>query len=284
MRRGLLSLSLAAMLIASFASTAFAGDVFLGILPRLHPTELKEMFTPLAEYLSRETGEKVSLMIPKDFDAFKAAVEAGQMDYAFANPLIYVQLKKKIQAIDALALAEEAKGGAKFRGIFITRTDSGLSNVSSLKGKKLIFVDEDSAAGYIFQVLSLKKEGIDIKKDVTVLPFAKKHDNVTLTVFRKDADAGGIREGDLDKMKDIVDLSQIKILGYTDYYPNWPIFATQKANPAVSAKIKAAMLKLRSGSAEAQKTLGAAKLNGFLEVKDTDYDQLREAASVAGAL
>jgi ABC-type phosphate/phosphonate transport system substrate-binding protein len=50
------------------------------------------MFSRLAEYLSRETGEKVSVVIPLDFAAFKDAVRHNKFELAFANPRISVQL------------------------------------------------------------------------------------------------------------------------------------------------------------------------------------------------
>jgi phosphonate transport system substrate-binding protein len=265
-----------------FAGSASA-EIKLGILPRLSAVELFTMFNPLAEYLSRETGEKVSIVIPKDFDAFKAAVKAGQVDMGFANPLVYVQLKTDAK-LEPLALSSEQKGGTKFRGIIISRKDSGIEKLQDLKGKKLVFVEKDSAAGYIFQMLLLSKAGLDVHKDFTTLPFAKKHDNVTLAVFNKSADAGGLREDDLEKMKDKVDLAQLKIVGYTDYFPNWPLFAASSLKHGVTAKVKAALLKLKPNDPEAAKILGPAKLAGFAPVSDKDYDQLRSAAKLVGAL
>ncbi len=275
------------MVIVSAIAAAMPGmasaEIKLGILPRLSALELYGMFNPLAEYITKETGEKVSIMIPKDFDAFKAAVRAGQVDMGFANSLIYVQLKKDMN-LEPLALSAELKAGTKFRGIIIARKDSGIERLQDLKGKKLAFVEKDSAAGYIFQMLLLKKAGLDIQNDFTTLPFAKKHDNVTMAVFNRAADAGGIREDDLDKMKDKVDLSQLKTVAYSDYYPNWPMFAAPKLNKETAAKIKAALLKLKPNSPESEKTLGPAKLAGFTTVSDKDYDQLRQAAKLVGAL
>jgi phosphonate transport system substrate-binding protein len=276
-----------AVLVCAVFSYALSGtasaEIKFGILPRLSAVELTTMYTPLAEYLSKEVGEKVTLVIPKDFDAYKTMVENGQVDLGFSNSIVYVQLKKTVN-IDIMAVSAEKKAGTKFRGIIITRNDSGIEKVQDLKGKKLIFVDKDSAAGYIFQMLMLTKAGIDVNKDFTMLPFAKKHDNVTMAVFNKAADAGGIREDDLDKMKDKVDLSQIKIVGYTDYFPNWPVYATPKLNKAASAKVKAALLNLKPGDPAAEKILEAAKLSGFAPITDKDYDLLRQAAKVIGVL
>ncbi len=266
-----------------FRPGTVSAEIKLGLLPRLSATEMTSMFTPLAEYLSKETGEKVSLVVPKDFDAFKTLVASGQVDMGFANPLVYVQLKKDDASIDPLGLASE-KAGTKFRGIIIVRRDSGIEKVLDLKGKKLIFVEEDSAAGHIFQMLTLSKAGLDVKTDFTKLPFAKKHTNVALAVFNKAADAGAIREDDLGKMKEVVDLAQIKIIAYTDYYPNWPLFSTKRMNKSASEKVKAALLKLKPNSPEAQQVAGPAKITGFAPVVDKDYDLLRQAARVAGAL
>ena len=265
-----------------FGSNA-AAEIKLGILPRLGPVELFTMFNPLAEYLTKMTGEKVSIVIPRDFGAFKEAVRSGGIDIGFANPLIYIQLKKDT-ALAPLAVSSEEESGTKFRGILIVRADSGIEIIKDLRGKKLVFVDRDSAAGYLFQVMLLKKSEIDFQKDITLLPFAKKQDNVAMAVFNRTADAGGIREGDLGKMKDKVDLSKIKILGYTDYFPNWPVFASSALPKETIRKITTALLKLKSHDMESEKILAAAKLAGFAPVSDKEYDKLRKAARLAGAL
>lgn len=275
------------MLLSFFVALASpdtaSAELRLGILPRLSAMEMAAMFNPLAEYLAQETGEKVSLVIPKDFAAFQEAFRAGQMDIAFSNPVIYVLLKKEAGA-EPIALSSEFKNGTRFRGIIIARKDSGIEKLRDLKGKKLIFVDKDSAAGFIFQILLLSKAGLDVKKDFIQMPFAKKHDNVTMAVFNKTADAGGIREDDLDKMKDKVDISQLKIVGYTDYFPNWPVFARSKLSTTTIDKIRTALLKLPPNSANSKAILGAARLTGFVAVSDEDFENLRKAAANADAL
>lgn len=267
----------------AIGSRPATAEIRLGILPRLSAAELQAMYSPLAEYLMKEIGEKVTIVIPKDFEAFKDAVKTGKMDIGFANSLIYVQLKEKTN-IEPFALSSEVKSGTRFRGIILVRKDSGFTKVQDLKGKKFSFMDKDSAAGYVFQMLLLSKAGLDVDKDVSLLPFAKKHDNVTAAVFNKTADAGGIREDELDKAKDKVDISQLRILAYTDYFPNWPMFSTAKLNPGISAKIKTALLKLKPNDPQNEKILGPARLTGFVPVADNDYDELRKAAKIAGAL
>ncbi len=272
----------AAIMAVSGGATRAQAEVRLGILPRLSAVELYDMFNPIALYLSRETGEKVSLVIPRSFDAFKAAVRAGQIDVGFANSLIYIQLKKDL-LLEPLALASELKAGSRFRGVIIARKDSAIRSIGDLKGKRLLFVEKSSAAGYIFQMMILSKAGLDVKKDFTLLPFAKKHDVVVQAVFNGAADAGGLREDDLEKQKGSLDLSQLRIVAYTDYYPNWPLFAAPTLRKEFSAKLRTALLKLKPGSPRARRILGPAQLTGFVPVSDQDYNGLRRAAIAAGA-
>jgi phosphonate transport system substrate-binding protein len=213
------------MALGWFRPGTASAEIKLGLLPRLSATEMTTMFTPLAEYLSKETGEKVSLVIPKDFDAFKALMASGQADMGFANPLVYVQLKKNDASLDLLGLSSE-KSGTKFRGIIIARKDSGIEKVQDLKGKKLIFVEEDSAAGHIFQMLTLSKAGLDVKKDFTKLPFARKHTNVALAVSirRRTQGLKMISKDERGRGSCAANCC------HTDYYPNWPVFSTKRIN------------------------------------------------------
>lgn len=250
-------------------------DIRLGILPRLSAIELNHMFTPLADYLTKETGEKVQLIIPKDFDAFTDMVKSNKLDIGFANPLVYVKLKSETD-ITPIVLATEPKWGAKFRGVVISRRGSGIDSIQNLKGKKLIFVDKNSAV-YLTGMLLLSKAGFDLKKDFTLLPFAKKVENVVLAVHNKSADAGVVREDDLEKVKDKVELDQLKVIGYTDYVPNWSIFSLPETKRDTVIKIKSALMKLKPNSDKSSEVLSAAHLTGFVHTTDKDYDQLRAA-------
>ncbi len=267
------------LVVGSVITTSAFAEIKFAVLPRLRPAEIFNMFTPLANYLSKETGEKVTLIIPRDFDNFKDMVKAGQVDIGFSNSLVYIDLKKNVN-IDPLAVAVEKKGGTKFRGIVIVRKNSGIDSIEKLKGKKIVFVDKGSVV-YLTGMSLLKKSGYKSDKDFIMLPFAKTVSNVAMTVYNKTADAGVIREDDFEKMKDKVNLAEIAIVGYTDYAPNWPLFSMPNLGKDKAAKIRAALLKLKPNEDEARSVLSKADLNGFAGVTDKDYDPLRQAAAAA---
>lgn len=268
---------------AGFLAGPAAAEIRFVTVPRANTAELQAMFAPLIDYLMRETGEKVTLVIPKDFDGVTEAVRTGKAEIGFVNPLIYVQLKAVVN-IEPLALSSEVKSGTRLRGIIIVRKDSGVSKLQDLKGKKFSFVEEDSPAGHLFQKLLLSKAGFNVRTDIVMLPFAKTHENVVMAVFNKTADAGGVREEQLDKMKGSLDTSQLKIVGYTDYFPNWPFFAAPGLKKETADRVRAALLKLKPNDPQSEKIIGPARLTGFIPVTDKEYDDLRTAARLVGAL
>lgn len=257
---------------------AFA-EIKLGLLPRFPEQEMIEMFSPLARYLEKETGQKVALVIPEDFDAFTQKAISGEFELAYANPYVYIRINKAAPAAHPLALAAEPKIGTKIKGILFTRSDKPYKAVKDLKGKKIAFMDPGSAAAYLIQMQMLKEAGI-AKTDISP-DFVKKPANVAEAVLFGKAEAGGIREDDLEK---VPNNNEFRVLGTSKPIPNFPFFATKKIDAATEMKITEALLKLKAGSAKTFPILGPAKIDGFVATWDKDFDILREAAKAAGVM
>ena len=158
----LFSISLSVILTASLHS-----QVKIGILPRLSPTELTKMFTPLANHIGKAIGQRVELVIPKDFYTFTQMMKDKKFDFAYANPNVYSDARELLgTSVEPLAIAVE--GGKTFTGCFLVKKGSPIKKIMDFKGKKFIFVDENSAGGYLSQIYSMKQAGIS-KKDITIL-------------------------------------------------------------------------------------------------------------------
>ncbi|MBA4422381.1 MAG: hypothetical protein C0390_04665 [Syntrophus sp. (in: bacteria)] len=260
-----------------FPAVAGSSEIRFGLLPRLPEKELVSMFTPLAKYLEKETGSKVTLVIPKDFDTYTKQAIAGDFDIGFTNPFIYVKIRKAVSQTEPLALAAEPGVGAKLKGVFIALKESPLKSFKEAKGKKVSFVDPGSAAGYIAQMLELQKAGI--KKEDIQISFAGKPPKVGEAVRDGKADLGGLPESVFKRLNFEY---MLKVVGKTEDLPNWALHSTVKTNPAAAAKIREALLKLKPKTAEADRVLQEANLEGFLATSDKDFDLMRKAAEAAG--
>lgn len=272
-----LGLTVLAM-VAFLTSAVWAQEIKLGLLPRLPEKELMVMYNALAKYIEKETNQKVLLVIPPDFDTFTKQAIAGEFHLGFANPNIYIVIKKEVPETEPLALASEPGVGTKLQGVFFVVKESPLKTVKDIKGKKVCFVDQGSAAGYIAQMLELQKAGIS-KNDIEIV-FAGKPPKVGERVRDGGADVGGMPASVYARLP--FD-HMLRVIGKTVDLPNWPLFATKKADRELAAKVREALIKLKPGTATAERVLSVANLEGFVPTSDKDFDVMRDAARAAGA-
>ncbi len=259
--------------------TSIATELKLGLLPRLSEKEMIEGFTPLAQYLEKEVGIKVKLVVPKDFDTWTNEAKAGAYDIAYTNPYLYVVVKKALKDAQPIGIASEPEIGTKLYGTIIVKKDSPIKSIADLKGKTIAATDPGSAGAYLVQMLMLQKA--KLKKDDVKIIFEKKRDQVAEAVLAGKADAGFLRDDDVEKLK--VGGDKFRRLGKSDPIPNWVIFTAKKMDPAMVTKIKNAILKLKPGDLQSIKVLASARTDGFVAAADKDFDIMIEAAKAAGA-
>lgn len=257
---------------------SFAAELKFGLLPRLAEKEMKEGFDPLVKYLEKELGEKVTLVIPKDFDTWTKDAKAGAYDIGYTNPYLYVLVKKDVKSAEPLVIASEPEIGKELRGTIIVKKESPLKSAKDLKGRTVAATDPGSAGAYLVQMLMLQKEGV--KKADLKITFEKKRDPVADAVLSGKADAGFIRDDDLEKLKAGGD--KFRKLGVSDPIPNWPIFVAKKMDPSLAAKLKAALLKLKPGDLKSIAVVAPAKIDGFVATSDKEFSVMIEAAKAAG--
>lgn len=246
-----------------------AGEFKLSILPRYFPEKLTAMMTPLAEYLSRETGVHVRPVLTDNFNDYEAQLLKEKIAIGYENPLVYVNVSSHHEV---LATAVKGKGGDKFRGIIITRPDSGITKIAALKGKNIMIVGKTSAGGYLSQKLTLKKMGINVDSDCRLSVAAdNRQENVIISVSIGDVDAGFIRESALHKADQFIVPGSITPIIETAWLPNWAFSVNRNMSQHMKDTIQAAILKLPRDS----NVLQAMGLTSFVNAADSDYDVMR---------
>jgi len=241
----------------------------LSMLPRYFPERLTAMTTPLAAYLSKETGIFFEPMLTDNFDSYEAKLLKGHIAIGYENPMIYVNVSNSHEVI---ATAAKGEGGNKFRGIIITRPDSDISNISALKGKNIMIVSKTSAGGFLSQKLSLREHGLDVENDCVLSVAAdNRQENVIISVSIGDVDAGFIRESALHKADQYIMPSSVKSITETAWLPNWALSVNKSMPQQLKDTIQQAILKLDKDST----VLKAMELKSFITASDSDYDILR---------
>jgi phosphonate transport system substrate-binding protein len=265
------------MLSSSFPALA---DLKMGVFPRRPVAVTHKAFRPLAEALSKKLGEKVILIVPKDFKAFWRGVKSGQFDIVHYNQYHYIVSHKKM-GYKVIAVNEEF-GSKLISGALTVRKDSGIKSISDLKGKTILFGGGKKAMGsYIAPTAILKKAGLVAGKDYTVR-FAKNPPSAVIAVYNKAADAAGsgnviLKTGGVRKKTKVDDL---RILGTSESFIHLTWAVKGSMSDAKVKKIQSIMTGL-SSSAGGKAILKSARVNAFHIATDADFAKVRSITEYA---
>lgn len=262
-----------------FSSYVAVADLKMGVFPRRPVAVTHKAFKPLAEKLSQELGEKVELVVPKDFKTFWAGIENGTFDLVHYNQFHYIKSHKELGF--EVIVANEERGSKTIAGALSVRKDSGITSVADLKGKTILFGGGPKAMGsYIAPTAVLKKAGLNEGTDYTA-KFAKNPPSAVIGVFHKAADAAGSGNVVLQigVVKKKIDSSQITILAESEPFTHL-CWAVKKGTDAGKAsKIQSVMTGLKAGGGA--DILKAAKVTDFYAVSDADFAKVREITKFA---
>ena len=267
--------TLTATLLITPAIDSWSGEKYtLSMLPRYSPEEIMKRITPLADYLTRKTGLTITPVISRDFKEYTLRLRRGNITIGYENPYIYTLVSQEHEAI---AKAVKGKSGDRFRGIIITRIDSNIVEIGDLKGKTVSIVSKTSAGGFLSQKATLQKYGFNLDKDLELIEaLDNKQENVLLSVYYGDVDAGFIRESALHIADNYLAPGQIKVIKRTEWLPNWALSVNKKIAPVIRQSIKKALLELQNSDT----VLKALKIKRFKKVTDAEYNIVRRAAGL----
>lgn len=265
-----------ALLVAAAASQALA-EIKIGVLAKNGAPKCMSQWGATAQYLTAATGEDVKI-IPLKFEAVEPAVADGTVDFVLANSAFYVSLEKKygVEAVATMINSRKGHALSEFGGVLFVRSDSPIQTIEDTRGKKFMWVAKSSFGGAQMVWRLLLENGIDPDKDFAEVVAGNKHDNVVLAVKNGACDVGSVRSDTIERMVDegSVSMSDFRIInkvedGFpfvhsTRLYPEWPLAACKSLDPAVAAKVAAALKAMPKDDAAAV----SAKIVGWTDPAD----------------
>lgn len=271
-------LSVVSLCLLMFAQDVLA-ELTMGVFPRRPAPMTVQLFSPLAEYMEQETGEKVTLRVYKDFASFWNALEAGEMDIVHYNQYHYISSKQFGYEVFA---SNVEFGKPTISGALSVRSDAGINTVEDLRGKVILFGGGKKAMGsYIAPLAVLKKSGLEPGTDFTV-QFAKNPPSAVIAVYNGAAAAAG--SGDvilnIGVVKQAVDVDKMKILATSERFSQLPWAVHERLGQDTKDKIRNVMTSLHE-SGTGSEIVKKAKVDRFVPVDDSDYDPVREIVEFA---
>ena len=231
------------------------------------PSEMAKKFAPLLGNLEESVADRLRRPVRIDFVIYRSYTNghegllSGEVDFMRMGPSSYVLLKEKRAGISLIAAQENLIQG----GIF-TAVNSGIENLSQLKGKRFAFGDAESTLGTHMARLALLRAGIHAVDLSTNSHHFQSHKSVVEAVKSGAYAAGAANRIFLGP--------GFKMLHtFTNVQVRMPFVARSGIEPGVAAALKDAFLAQRTPSVLTNIEPGLA---GFRVVSDQEYDGLRK--------
>ena len=110
--------------------------VRFGILSIAQPSRIFTKWQPFAEYMSKQLGRPVEIVVPRGFGKMQKTIANGDVDFFYINSYVFYRLKQEGKAV-GVAQMENITGRTTSRSKLFVKSDSGINSIADLKGKKI---------------------------------------------------------------------------------------------------------------------------------------------------
>jgi phosphonate transport system substrate-binding protein len=284
-RRQFAATLVAGLALGAVRTAEAQSSLHLVLTPSQKPTDLLATGEEFALVLGKLAGTPVRVTVASDYAAVIEALRNRSADLAFVHPGGYVLASREAKA--RIVAKNLWHGKASFTARIYVRRESGIKTVEELRGKTIAFVDPASSSGYIYPMVLLIKRGLVTNRDPKTffkeVVFSGAHDASMRALLNGHVDA--IASFDMAReqyLKDPAERERLVFVAETEPIPEAGIAARDGLDPAVFAKVRAALLQIR-GPAHAPLLKRLYDIDGFEAAEDREYDPVRAAIELLGA-
>ncbi|MDU6725680.1 MAG: phosphate/phosphite/phosphonate ABC transporter substrate-binding protein [Bradyrhizobium sp.] len=248
----------------------------VALLPDENASELIKRNQPLKDYLEKELGKKVDLVVTTDYSSMIEAMRFGRIDIAYFGPLSYVLAKGKADIEPFAAMVSDGK--PTYRSVVIANANANVNSLSDIKGKKVAFGDRASTSSHLIPKTLMAEAGVVNDRDYQQ-HFVGSHDAVAVNVANGNAEVGGLSEVIWKTLleRKLVEAGKVKVIAYSKEYPQYPWTMRSDLKPELKDKIRTTFVNLKDPA-----VLKNFKADGFAPITDNDYDVIRDMGKLLG--
>ncbi len=234
-------------------------------------------YTTLISITEKLTGLNIDTIKVTDYNAAVEAMRAGRAHLAWYGGKTYVKAAEIAYAEAFAAGVRPNEKDAGYYTYFVVKKDSDLIKFKDVKDKILSLNTIGSTSGDLIPQVELNKINLSInnKEDFKNVFYAGSHDACLLSVLNNQADVCGMSSRNFEaRLEDgTIKLDDIRIIHKSDRVPPPPLAYSKLIPLEDRNKIKKAVL-----DAHNHGQIGGygGKMSHYIEVKDSDYNVLRD--------
>ncbi len=223
-----------------------------GLLSIAQPSRIHLKWQPFVDYVSREMGRPIEIVIPRGFNKMKRAAASGAVDVFYINSHVFYRLQEAGVAVP-LAQMKNINGKVTSRSDIFVRADSSLENVRQLKDHSIAFVSPMGAGGYLAPRALLYQQGVASGKQTREV-FTRNLSTSIHKVLLGEVDAASMCGVNFRLMATKLDSGELKIIGRSDEYQENVLAASSRLDKALRQRFQQVVLAM-PGNQEGRRVL-----------------------------
>ncbi len=235
----------------------------VGIVPQQSAARLAELWTPILEYLSGQSGLLLHFETAPDIPAFEQRLAQGQYDLAYMNPYHYTVFHQQPGYV-AIARQQDTR----IHGLLVVHKDSPISSLMELQGETLAFPSPAAFAASILPRGELKQLGIQFTPR-----YVSSHDSVYLGVAQGLFPAGGGIERTLNNLPESL-RNQLCVLWRTHGFTPHAFAVHPRLSDEIRVRLQQALVDMNT-TEQGRSLLSNIRFAGVEVATDSDWDDVR---------
>ncbi|RXJ90764.1 putative selenate ABC transporter substrate-binding protein [Arcobacter sp. CECT 8983] len=268
-------------------SSLFAKDFAFTAIPDQDETQLKERFSLLADYLSKELDVNAKFIPVKSYSASIAAFRNNQVQLAWFGGLSGVRARLIVP--NAVAIAQGIED-TQFHSYIIANTSTGLEKSDSIptgiEGKTFTFGSKGSTSGRLMPEYFIRQAFNKAPNDIfEKVGFSGNHSKTIALVQSGAYEVGAVnfKVWDRELKEGKIDTSKVKVLYKTPAYPDYQFTARgdldKTYGEGFTKKLQEALIAIKD-----EKILNAFPRSGFIKASNKDFEPVLETGRNIGLI
>lgn len=291
-------LGLSATVAALVAAPAYAQDctnpdkLVFSIIPTEETTQEVDIYAPLLERLTKNTGKEVEFFMPTSYASVIEGMINKWVHVGVHGPNSYVLAKEKDPTLEVFATYTKKKGhfqaeGAGYTAVLITKAGSKFDTIDSLKGSVLGLADPASTSGNLLPRMVFGEvigTGPELEQFFSKVVYTGGHDQSALAVKEGRVDDAFVATHRLDNVIDrgLATKEDFRVLWESQVIPQDPMVYRGDLCDDLKAQIRDAFITLHEDPAAAPFFDGINSTK-FVPMTDADYNIIRDLVAAEEA-
>lgn len=246
----------------------------------ISPATTYDIYEEVLSHVATEAGRPYSFVQRRSYQEVNALLTSGQVDLAVICSGAFAMLSPDSD-VEILAIPV-VRGSPTYNSLIIARSETDITNLASLKGKRFAFTDPLSNSGFFYPLARLGDLGEKPATFFSSTAMTGSHDRSIAAVYRKVVDAAAVDSLVYHRVvtSDSRYAGKLRIVESSPAFPIPPFVSPRRVAPKLRRSFRQSLMKLHETQA-GRRLLGAIGVDRFIEGDISSYEMIATYADRA---